>query len=202
MREEVTSGNLPAESGTWQNLDRWARGKSAPDKRACEVLQGKPSETVLGSRSSPPGAGRVRPVMVSPSRRPAQLLLHPRQLEVAGAVPGRGRTAGGKGFRRLVAPEVMSRGRGQGFGHAPCPCPKHQPPCPECRFLGGGAQAASLPLQVTGGAGALSVGGELGAETGDPPERAQPSPGLDAYKRRLVLPWDACAFSNIPTATL
>lgn len=58
------------------------------------------------------------------------------------------------------------------------------------------------PHQVAGGAGALSVGGELGAETGDPPERAQPSPGLPAYKRRLVLSWDACVFSNIPRATL
>lgn len=52
------------------------------------------------------------------------------------------------------------------------------------------------------GWGAVRVGGELGEETGDPPERAQPSRGLDAYKRRLVLSRDACAFSNIPTAAL
>lgn len=45
--------------------------------------------------------------------------------------------------------------------------------------VGGGLRQAEF--------GALSVGGELSPETGDPPERAQPSLGLDAYKRRLVL---------------
>lgn len=113
---------------------------------------------------------------------------------------GRGRAARGQGSRRLVAPGVMSQGAGSGLRarllpQTPAPRPKGGSP-------GGGAQDTSRPRQVAGGARAVSVGGKLGTETGDPPERAQPSPGLDAYKRRLVLSWDACAFSNIPTATL
>ena len=109
----------------------------------------------------------------------------------------------GQGSWRLVAPGVMSREAGSGF--RALPQPESPRPLPKARSaVPGRGRSGHLatPHQVAGGAGALSVGGELGAETGDPPERAQPSLGLDAYKRRLVLSWDACAFSNIPTATL
>lgn len=108
-----------------------------------------------------------------------------------GAVPARGGppAARAPGVGRTW--NVVTRGRGSG------PAPTRP------QYLGGGAQPA-LPHRTpqVGGPRALSAGGELGTETGDPPERAQPSLELDLYKRRLVLAWDACAFSNIPTATL
>ena len=82
-----------------------------------------------------------------------------------------GRAARGHGSRRLVAPGVMSWGgvRSSDTPPAPDPAPLLRA---EAWVPGGVAQAASRPPQVEGGAGALSVGRELGAETGDPPERA------------------------------
>lgn len=151
------------------------------------------------AQSLPKQEGRGLQWSPRPMGRPC-LLLHPLRLGIV-----RERSQGGADRPWARLPGIgstwsdVTRGGVRASGPPPAPDPGSWP---KARVPGGGAEATSQPPQVEGGARALSVGGELGAETGDPPERAQPSPGLDSYKRRLVLSWDACAFSNIPTATL
>lgn len=79
------------------------------------------------------------------------------------------------------------------------PSPHPQPP--QRSSPGGGHSDHRDPLRQAG-LGRCPWAGNWARKQGDPPETAQPSWGLDAYKRRLVLSRDACAFSNIPTAAL
>ena len=145
--------------------------------------------------------------MVSPPRGPA---LPPPPPTAPPDLRARSREGAGRPWAWL--PEigstwVTSRRRGQDSRHAPCPRPLPAPPPPPApgpkRGSPGRGRSGSLSAPLGGGRGWGAVPwAEPGAETGDPPERAQPAPGLGLYKRQLVLSWDACAFSNIPTATL
>lgn len=99
---------------------------------------------------------------------------------------------------------VTSHGRARALGTPPAPDHSPPPRTPSSRPMGPREGAgSSSPCSPPGGGrgwGAVPWAESWGAETGDPPERAQPAPGLGLYKRQLVLGMPAPP-SNIPTAT-
>lgn len=95
VRVQVRSGRLPAESGAWHWMDRWARRQCVPGERSCEALQGELSCKVSGPlvQPLPEQEGRGLQWSPRPTGRPCLLLLHPLRLRLAasGCPVGAGR---------------------------------------------------------------------------------------------------------------
>lgn len=144
-------------------------GQSVPGERSGEALQGELSCEVSGplAQPRPEQEGRGPQRSPRPTGPPRRLLLHPLRFRLAASGARWGRAALGQASRGLVVPGLTSRGAWSGLQYAsrPDPRPETGPRVP------GGEGGAGRP--GSGRGRALSVGGELGAETGDPPERAQ-----------------------------